>query len=96
MGERLKNTCDVRHSVWEPPDNDTIKINFDASFNQITRCSISGIIVRNKKSLIMAACTYPWENISDLVMAEVRACLQAIIMAEDNGVLRHMHRRGYV
>ncbi|MBA0858470.1 hypothetical protein Goshw_026648 [Gossypium schwendimanii] len=54
-----------------------------------------GIIVRNKKSLIMAACTYPWENISDLVMAEVRACLQAIIMAEDNGVLRHMHRRGY-
>ncbi|PPD80127.1 hypothetical protein GOBAR_DD22952 [Gossypium barbadense] len=31
----------------------------------------------------MAACTYPWENISDPVMAKARACLQAIIMAED-------------
>ncbi|MBA0669688.1 hypothetical protein Goklo_024635, partial [Gossypium klotzschianum] len=33
----------------------------------------------------MATCTYPWENISDPVMAEARACLQAIIMADDMG-----------
>ncbi|MFQ6651539.1 hypothetical protein Gotur_023825 [Gossypium turneri] len=33
----------------------------------------------------MAACMYPWENISDPVMAEAKACLQAIIMAEDMG-----------
>ncbi|MBA0847404.1 hypothetical protein Goshw_017470 [Gossypium schwendimanii] len=33
----------------------------------------------------MVACTYPWENISDPVMAETRACLQAIIMAKDIG-----------
>ncbi|MBA0549235.1 hypothetical protein Golob_020282 [Gossypium lobatum] len=33
----------------------------------------------------MKACTYPWENISEPVMAEARVCLQAIIMAEDIG-----------
>ncbi|MFQ6662887.1 hypothetical protein Gotur_030585 [Gossypium turneri] len=33
----------------------------------------------------MATCTYPWENISDPVMAEARAYLQAIIMVEDMG-----------
>ncbi|KAH1032212.1 hypothetical protein J1N35_044386 [Gossypium stocksii] len=33
----------------------------------------------------MATCTYPWENISDPAMAEARACLQAITMAEEMG-----------
>ncbi|MBA0791596.1 hypothetical protein Gohar_016167 [Gossypium harknessii] len=33
----------------------------------------------------MAAYTYPWENISDPVMAEARACLQAVTLAEDMG-----------
>ncbi|MFQ6641008.1 hypothetical protein Gotur_016694 [Gossypium turneri] len=33
----------------------------------------------------MAACTYPWEKISNPVMAKARVCLQAIIMAEDMG-----------
>ncbi|KAK5818355.1 hypothetical protein PVK06_023290 [Gossypium arboreum] len=85
MGEILKNTHASKDSVWKPPDNDTIKINFDASFSRITRCSISGIIARNKEGLTMAACTFPWENISDPFMAEARACLQAIIMAEEMG-----------
>ena len=60
MGEILQNTHDIKDSVWKPPDNDTIKINFDASFNRITRSSISGIIARDKEGLPMAACTFPW------------------------------------
>ncbi|TYH61824.1 hypothetical protein ES332_D07G077900v1 [Gossypium tomentosum] len=83
--ERLKNSCAIGHFVWEPPVNDTIKIILDPSFNQLTKFSISGIIARNKEGLIMAACTYLWENIADPVMAEARACLQAIILAEDMG-----------
>ncbi|MBA0549559.1 hypothetical protein Golob_020582 [Gossypium lobatum] len=31
----------------------------------------------------MAACTYPWENISNPVMEEARACLQAVTLAKD-------------
>lgn len=33
----------------------------------------------------MVACTFPWENIPDPVMAEARACLQAVTMAEEMG-----------
>ncbi|KAA3486627.1 reverse transcriptase [Gossypium australe] len=85
IGERLKNTNVSTCSGWKSPDNDIIKINFDASFNRNTRRSISEIIARNKEGLTMAACTFPWENISDPVMAEARACLQAMIMAEEMG-----------
>ncbi|PPD79426.1 hypothetical protein GOBAR_DD23651 [Gossypium barbadense] len=35
----------------------------------------SGIIAQNKEGLVMASCTYPWENISDLIMAYARAYL---------------------
>ncbi|KAH1056248.1 hypothetical protein J1N35_034313 [Gossypium stocksii] len=85
MGERLQNTSIVKDPIWEPPDIGIIKINFDAAFYQATTCSISGFIARNDEGLIMAAGTYLWENISDSVMAEARACLQAIIMAEEMG-----------
>ncbi|TYH08087.1 hypothetical protein ES288_A08G287600v1 [Gossypium darwinii] len=63
MREFLKNANGVNDSVWKPPDDNIIKINFDASLNQHTRRS----------------------NIPDLVMAEARACLQAITMAEEMG-----------
>ncbi|TYH80252.1 hypothetical protein ES332_D03G120200v1 [Gossypium tomentosum] len=83
--ERLASLCDGRILTWEPPDNDTIKINFDASFNQSANFSTTGIIAQNKDGLIMAAGTYSWKNIADPVMAEARACLQAVILAEEMG-----------
>lgn len=85
MKEVFKNTYEAHSLVWKPLDNDIIKINFDASFNQVTKISVSGIIARNRKGLVMAACTFPWENVSDPVTAEARACLQAITMAEEMG-----------
>ncbi|MBA0753361.1 hypothetical protein Gogos_022248 [Gossypium gossypioides] len=45
----------------------------------------SGVIARNKEVLVIALCTYPWENISDPIMAEARACLQTVTMVEDMG-----------
>ncbi|MBA0827919.1 hypothetical protein Goarm_012659 [Gossypium armourianum] len=36
-----------------------------------------GIIAQNKEGLVMASCTYPWENILDLIMAYARAYLEA-------------------
>ncbi|KAH1057629.1 hypothetical protein J1N35_035694 [Gossypium stocksii] len=70
MREFSTNKYEMHSSVWKLPDNDIIKINFDASFNQNTRQSVSGIIVRNGERLVMAACTFPWENVADLVTAE--------------------------
>ncbi|MBA0632672.1 hypothetical protein Godav_001367 [Gossypium davidsonii] len=80
MGEVLKTRNETNTNVWQPPRGNVIKINFDASFNQNYHKSISGIIAQNKEGLVMASCTYPWENISDLTMAEARACLQAVVI----------------
>ncbi|MBA0576098.1 hypothetical protein Golob_024488 [Gossypium lobatum] len=33
IGEILKNMHETKIFVWEPPIDDVIKINFDASFN---------------------------------------------------------------
>lgn len=65
----------MEKDTWTPPKDDTIRINFDASFNQHIGRSVSGILAQNKDGLIMAACTFPWENVPDPVMAEARACL---------------------
>lgn len=77
LGVILRQIQVADSSEWKPPENDIIKINFDASFNYHTKRSCSG--------LVMAACTFPWENIADSAMAEARACLQAITMAEEMG-----------
>ncbi|KAA3465129.1 reverse transcriptase [Gossypium australe] len=47
--------------------------------------SVLGVIARNNEGLVMAACTYPWDNTPDPITTEARACLQAIIMAEEMG-----------
>ncbi|XP_017628466.1 uncharacterized protein LOC108471345 [Gossypium arboreum] len=85
MGQDSRRANEVEKDIWKPPKDDTIKINFDASFNQHTGRSVSGILARNKDGLIMAACTFPWENVPDPVMAEAIACLQAVTMAEEMG-----------
>ncbi|KAK5835945.1 hypothetical protein PVK06_011669 [Gossypium arboreum] len=83
LGVLLRQVQVVDSSEWKPPENGTIKVNFNASFNYHTRKSCLGVIARNNEGLVMAACTFPWENISDPVMAEARACLQAITMAKE-------------
>ncbi|MFQ6623650.1 hypothetical protein Gotur_003347 [Gossypium turneri] len=83
MGEVIKTKIATNTNVWQPPRGNVIKINFDASFNQNYHRSISGIIARNKEGLVMASCTYLFENTSNPTMAEARACLQA--MAEEIG-----------
>ncbi|TYH05502.1 hypothetical protein ES288_A08G087800v1 [Gossypium darwinii] len=59
MGEILKNRQETKRFVWEPPVDDVIKINFDASFDQHSRRSCSRVIAWNKEGLVMASCTYP-------------------------------------
>ncbi|MBA0736492.1 hypothetical protein Gogos_010041 [Gossypium gossypioides] len=51
MGEILKNRQETKRFVWEPPVDDVVKINFDASFNQHSRRSCSLVIARNKEGL---------------------------------------------
>ncbi|KAA3462160.1 reverse transcriptase [Gossypium australe] len=85
LGELPKQANGIQEKRWKPPEGNIIKLNFDAYFNQNMEKSVSGIIARNKEGLVMAACTYPWDNILDPTTTEARACLQAIIMAEEMG-----------
>ncbi|MBA0655192.1 hypothetical protein Goklo_007700 [Gossypium klotzschianum] len=87
--DRLENATSTMHfsvdKKWEPPVGDVLKLNFDASFQQDTNRSVSGVIVRNAKGLIMAACTHLNEYIMDSTMAVACAYLQSITFAEDLG-----------
>lgn len=65
-----------------------MKVNFDASFQQTTKKSVQGVLIRNYEGLIMGACTYPIDHILDPTMVKVRACLQALQFAEDLGFRR--------
>ncbi|KAH1045473.1 hypothetical protein J1N35_036257 [Gossypium stocksii] len=84
-GEVLKSRNENNNNVWQPPRGDVIKINFDMSFNQNQHTSVSGIVAQNKEGLVMASCTFPWENIADPTTAKAKACLQVVTMAEEMG-----------
>ncbi|MBA0754064.1 hypothetical protein Gogos_021275 [Gossypium gossypioides] len=87
--DRLENATSTMHfsvdKKWEPPVGDVLKLNFDASFQQDTNRSVSGVIVRNAEGLIMAACSHLNEYIMDFTMAVACAYLQSISFAEDLG-----------
>ncbi|MBA0869514.1 hypothetical protein Goshw_029209, partial [Gossypium schwendimanii] len=71
--------------TWGPPSGDVMKANFDATFYQGTKSATTGILVRNNKGFVMAACTYPFEHDANSTMAEARACLRALIFMEELG-----------
>ncbi|KAK8532151.1 hypothetical protein V6N12_053597 [Hibiscus sabdariffa] len=70
---------------WNPPIGDSVKVNFDASFNSSEKRSTSSIIIRDSSGLPMAASTVPHLFTMDPEMAEVKACEQAILLARDLG-----------
>lgn len=85
VSDVTKSRNEINNKAWRPPNDNRIKVNFDAAFKQNQNKSVSGIIARNKEGEVMAACTYPRRNIVDPTITEARACLQAVTMAEDLG-----------
>lgn len=71
--------------IQEPPKGNIIKFNFDTSYNSQYCTSQSGVIARNWEGLVMASCTYLWENVLNSTMAEARACYQVVVFATDLG-----------
>ncbi|PPS13355.1 hypothetical protein GOBAR_AA07224 [Gossypium barbadense] len=78
----------LKNFKWEPPDEDTIKINSYACFHQESNTSRACTIARNKERLVMAKRIYPSKNIATPAMAEAWACLHVVIFGEDLG-FRH-------
>ncbi|KAK8639757.1 hypothetical protein V6N13_138127 [Hibiscus sabdariffa] len=73
------------NACWIPLIGDSVKVNFDASFNSSEKRSTSGIIIRDSSGLPMAASTVPHLFTIDPEMAEVKACEQAILLTHDLG-----------
>ncbi|KAK8548039.1 hypothetical protein V6N12_060966 [Hibiscus sabdariffa] len=70
---------------WYPPVDDTIKINFDVSFNPSSKSSAFGIIARDSHGLVMAACSHPHSEVADAFIAKAIACERAVSFAADLG-----------
>lgn len=77
--------------LWRPPNTSTIKLNFDAAFQRVSRTSIAAVLARNSKGKILGACTYPLENVVDVFVAEAGVCKRALFFAFDMG----FRRRGF-
>ncbi|KAK9029785.1 hypothetical protein V6N11_026887 [Hibiscus sabdariffa] len=75
----------VKDVKWFPPDENIIKLNFDAPFNTASKSSVSRIVARDSHGFILAACTCPHLGIADAFIAEAVACEKAVSFALDLG-----------
>ncbi|MBA0802896.1 hypothetical protein Gohar_013158, partial [Gossypium harknessii] len=71
--------------IWKPPEGFKVKANLDVSFNHLTYKAVAGVLIRNGDGLIMAAGIYPFESVTDSIVAEAKACLSAMILLNDLG-----------
>ncbi|MBA0654546.1 hypothetical protein Goklo_021532, partial [Gossypium klotzschianum] len=72
---------------WRPPQLGFYKINFDAAFNTKENRSCSGVMFRNFKGDILASKRMIHENIPSVFVAEAIACVQAVIVGRDLGIM---------
>ncbi|KAK8650326.1 hypothetical protein V6N13_139971 [Hibiscus sabdariffa] len=74
----------LQHKI-SPPVSESLKFNFDASFNSFEKRSTSSIIIRDSSGQPMAASTFPQLFTRDPEMTEAKACEQAVLLARDLG-----------
>ncbi|KAL4308866.1 hypothetical protein GQ457_01G015730 [Hibiscus cannabinus] len=73
---------------WRAPEPNVIKFNFDATYDILSKKSVSGVIGRDHAGLIMASCIVPHLHVADTFVAEALACLQAVTFAKELGFRR--------
>ncbi|KAK9021246.1 hypothetical protein V6N11_011245 [Hibiscus sabdariffa] len=88
LGRMLPKAIPVRESYWQAPSKSVIKFNFDSAFNSRSGYATTGVIGRNNRGLIMAACSFPHRDVVDAFAADAYACKQAVLLVKDLGFLR--------
>ncbi|KAK5824155.1 hypothetical protein PVK06_018918 [Gossypium arboreum] len=68
----------TRNQLWRPPNSGT-------SFLKESRISFAVILARNNEGQFFGACTYPFGDVVDAVVAETRTCKRAMLFAADLG-----------
>ncbi|KAA3477308.1 reverse transcriptase [Gossypium australe] len=62
---------------WRNPPGQSIKINFDAAFEERSRLSASGIVVRDSSGSVLLSSTALHKDVDSAVVAEAIACRRA-------------------
>lgn len=86
---RLKSpSIPMRKQLWRPPDSGMLKLNFYASFIKESGFSFVAVLATNNEGQFMGACTYPYGDVLDAVVAEARVCERALLFAVELGWTR--------
>ncbi|KAH1097999.1 hypothetical protein J1N35_014920 [Gossypium stocksii] len=85
LEEALKRKKNTVITQLEPPFEDQVKDNFDATFLQQNNTAASGVVIRNNMGFVMGSCSYPINNAQDSTIVEALAGLQGVVFAEEMG-----------
>ncbi|KAK8527528.1 hypothetical protein V6N12_054735 [Hibiscus sabdariffa] len=88
LGRLLPKSIPMRESYWQASPKSAIKFNFDSTFNSRSGSATTGVIGRNNRGLIVAACSFSHRNVADVFAAEAYACKHAVLFAKDLGFPR--------
>ncbi|KAF8689533.1 hypothetical protein HU200_041864 [Digitaria exilis] len=73
---------------WQKPNEGWIKINTDAAFDTGTCTGNAGVVIRNHDSLVQAAAARWFDDIPDVLTAEVMAAKEGLELAVECGLFR--------
>ncbi|XP_040960200.1 uncharacterized protein [Gossypium hirsutum] len=68
----------TKFSKWKHPPNQTVKINFDAAYDERSSQAASGIVVRNTEGKALISCLEIHHQIGSAFAAEALACRRAV------------------
>ena len=77
-----RNRQDLNIQVWQPPTNNSIKLNIDASFDVRTGVAGLGVVARDEKGDVKLSAEARMDNIQSPLHAEVMAMLFGVKTAE--------------
>ncbi|KAA3466986.1 reverse transcriptase [Gossypium australe] len=68
---------------WKSPSGQTVKINFDGAFDERSKLSASGVVVRDRYGFVLLASTELHKGVVSAFVAEAIACCRATQVALD-------------
>ncbi|XVF35983.1 hypothetical protein REPUB_Repub19eG0019000 [Reevesia pubescens] len=70
---------------WLKPDVDKVKVNFDGALRCPLNAGGVGIVIRDHEGFVLGACAEFYEGVTDSLVIESIAAVQAILFAADMG-----------
>jgi ribonuclease HI len=76
-------------AVWKPPEQNWVKINWDAAVDQSNQCVGIGVVARDGTGRFLGASSWKISLSARPVVAEAMAAFQALLFASEHGY-RHV------